>query len=141
MQAINRVLEENAKSVKLFKAVRAKGPHLAEQCYHVAEEDLVAGREYELCSGYIPDALKALDGIREMRELNLKLAKQDGMASMKEHADKSFTEKTCQLIEILSGANRKQDAEKVREQALAVRNDAALREALEAAEKRAQRKD
>ncbi len=138
--AINRELDENAKTVQLFKAVRAKDPRLAAQCYHAAKDDLVAGREYELCSGYTPDALKAFDRIQEMRELNLKLAK-DGVASLKEFADKSFTEETCRLIEILSGANRKPDAEKVRERALAVRNDAGLREAIEQAEKRARHKD
>ena len=50
--------------------------------------------------------------------MQLKMDK-DKQLPMKDYAEKSFVEQTCRLIEILVGAGRKEDAEGVREQALA----------------------
>jgi hypothetical protein len=128
--SINRYLEEAPKTVELFKTLHEKHHRLAEQCYRVAEKYLAARREYTLCASYIPDATKRFDRIREFRERNLEIAK-DERVLMKEHAEKMFAEETCRLIEILVGAGRKQDAESVRERALAVRDDRKLRDAIE----------
>jgi hypothetical protein len=140
VQSINQYLEEAPKTVELFKTLHDKQPALAKRCYHVAEEDLTARGEYPLCSSYIPDPLQKLDSIKEMRELNLELAK-EGNPQLKAYAEESFVEKTCRLINILVGAGRKQDAEKVRERALAVRDDPAIRQAVEDAVERQKKQD
>ena len=123
-------LEEGPKTVELFKTLHEKHHRLAERCYIVAEKDLAARREYTLCASYIPDAIKRFERIRELRERHLEMAK-DERLRMKEYAENSFVEETCRLIEILVGAGRKQDAESVRERALAVRDDRPLRDAIE----------
>ncbi len=128
--SINGYLEEEEKTVELFKTLDEKHRRLAERCYIVAEKDLAARREYTLCASYIPDASERFDRIKEMRERQLSMAK-DERLRMKEYAEKSFVEVTCRLIEILVGAGRKEDAESVRERALAVRDDRKLRDAIE----------
>jgi hypothetical protein len=133
VSAINRSLEEEPRTVELFKTLHAKDPALAQTCYHVAERYLVAQHEYKICSSFIPDPLKRFERIEEMRALNLKLAQKNDDSRLKEYAEKSFADETCRVIEILVGADRKQDAEKVRDQALAVRDDAGIRDALEKA--------
>jgi hypothetical protein len=124
--AINHYLKEEPKTVELFKTLHENHPGLAERCYAFAEKDLAARREYAICSVYIPDAIRRFDRIRERRERNLELA-------IKDYAERSFVEETCRLIEILVGAGREQDAESVREQALSVRDDRQLRDAIEKA--------
>lgn len=128
--SINGYLEEEEKTVELFKTLDEKHHRLAERCYIVAEKDLAARREYTLCASYIPDASERFDRIKEMRERQLSMAK-DERLRMKEYAEKSFVEVTCRLIEILVGAGRKEDAESVRERALAMRDDRKLRDAIE----------
>lgn len=128
--SINGYLEEEEKTVELFKTLDEKHHRLAERCYIVAEKDLAARRKYMLCASYIPDASERFDRIKEMRERQLSMAK-DERLRMKEYAEKSFVEVTCRLIEILVGAGRKEDAESVRERALAVRDDRKLRDAIE----------
>lgn len=130
--SINGYLQEEPKTVEMFKTLHEKQHRLAERCYFVAEKDLAARREYKLCASYIPDATERFDRIREMRERQLKMGT-DQRLRMKEYAEKSFSEQTGRLIEILVGAGRKQDAESVREQALAVRDDRPLRDAIEKA--------
>jgi hypothetical protein len=135
VSAINRYLGESPKTVELFKTLHDKQPALAKRCYHVAEKDLAAQGEYKLCSSYIADPLARLNSIQERRELNLQFAK-DNNPQLKTYAEKSFVEETCRLIEILVGADRKPDAEKLRERALAVRDDPAIRQAVEKAVER-----
>ena len=130
--SINGYLEEEPKTVELFKTLHEKHPRLAERCYLVAEKDLAARREYTLCASYIPDATERFERLKEMRELQLKMDK-DKRLRMKEYAEKSFVEQTSRLIEILVGAGRKEDAESVREQALEVRDDRRFRDAIEKA--------
>jgi hypothetical protein len=128
--AINDYLDEEPRTVALFKTLDQKDHRLAERCYDLAEEDLANQREYKLCSQFIPDAIQRFDRIREMRERNLKIRKDDRLMA---YAEKSFVERTCRLIEILVSAGRREDAEQVRDRALAVRDDRSLRDAIEQA--------
>jgi hypothetical protein len=132
LTAINEYLKEEPKTVELFKTIHQKYPELAEQCYHVAEGNLVRQREYKICIVYIPEPLKRFEGIREMRERTLKRVKKDN-PELKAFAEEAFVDETGRLVEILVGVGRKQDAGKVRERALAVRDDRQVRDALDRA--------
>jgi len=135
VRAINDNLNERSKTVALFKMLHEKFPALAKACYQFAEKDLAERREYQICISHIPDPLKKFDRIRETRERTLTFAK-DANPPLKDFAETSFAEETCRLIEILVGVNRKTDAEKIREQAMAVRDDPRIREAVEKAMQR-----
>jgi hypothetical protein len=131
VSAINGYLGKAPNTVALFKTLHEKQPALAKRCYDVAEKDLAARGDYPLCSSYIPDALARLDVIKEMREQYLK-----NNPELKDYAEKSFVEETCRVIEILVRAGRKLDAEKLREHALAVLDEPAIRQAVEKAVER-----
>jgi hypothetical protein len=132
--AINDYLKEKPSTVELFKTLHAKYPALAQQCYHVAEPYLIAQHEYKICSAYIPDALQRFERIQQMRTMHLDLAKKsyprmEDYARIEGYVERLFAEETSRLIEILVGADRQPDAEKVRKQALAVHDDPRIRDA------------
>jgi len=131
--AINETLNERAKTVELFKALHGIDPGFAKLAYIAAEKDLAAEREYGLCAQYIPDPQARFRRIREMREVDLKLAQGEHGPRHRKIAEQMFADQTCRLLAILVGAGRKPDAEKVRDQAFAVRNDRPFREAVEKA--------
>ena len=136
--SINEYLKEDSKTVDLFKTLHEKKSDLCRLCYIVAEKNLTDQREYKICSPYIPDPLERFDAIREMRERNLNFAEKD-FPHMKEIGENTFLEATCRVIAILAATGRTQDAEKVREKALAVRDDRPLRDGIEKALKAEQK--
>jgi hypothetical protein len=140
VKGINWALGEGPKTAELFKTLHEKQPDLAKQCYLAAEEELVASREYQLCGAYVPDPIRRLDSIKRKRVTELQLAKDDD-TPLKRYAEESFVEETCRLIDILVGSGRKQEAETVRERALAVRDDPAIRQAVEKAAERQKTRD
>lgn len=139
VSSINGYLEQRPSTVELFKRLQQKQPDLAKLCYQVAEPDLVKSREYQVCGRFLPDPLESLERMKEMRAMNLKLADQ-GLPDLKNYADTSFVERACRIIEILVGANRKPEAEKFREKALAVHDDPSIRQAVEKAIERQNQK-
>lgn len=130
--SINKYLEQDSKTTALFKKIHEKNPGLAKQCYPLAEEQLAAEREYALCSGYILDPLQSFDRIKQIREVTLR-GGANRPPELIDFVEKRFVEATCRLIVILNGAGRAEDAEKVRYQALTVRDDQALKDAIEKA--------
>jgi hypothetical protein len=130
VSGINRSLDEETKTVELFKVMHEKHPKLAAQCYHAAERYLLAEREYKLCLHYISDPVKRFDRIKLLRETKLSFADNE---RFKGFAEESFQDDTCRLIEILVGAGRPDDAQKVSELAFAVKDTKELRAAIKKA--------
>jgi hypothetical protein len=73
-----------------------------------------------------------------MRELQLSFRKDD--PEMKAYAENTFVQETAELIEILTGAGRGDEAAKVKEQAMAIVDNAKIREAIDKAIARAKPK-
>lgn len=136
--AINHQINQKAKSIELFKFIDKHQPETASICFHVVRSELVGNREYAMCSKYITDPLADWEQIKTMRELNLSLRKDD--PEMKAFAENTFARETSELIEILTGAGRGDEAAKVKEQVLAVVDNAKIREAIDKAIARAKSK-
>ena len=162
VQAINHELQNDDATYALFKTFRETDPKLAGQCYFYLEELLVSKGEYQWCLSHMGDPQRRFDSIRQsyvmqldnhkrmaemhrrttqqMAEMNQKrgwtnsVSLPDSSEMMKKSAEGSFVGQTSRLIEILVGAGRKTDAEKIREQAVAVLNDARLKSAISDAE-------
>lgn len=134
--AINRYLVEEERTYALFQLIHRKYPALAKECFLVAENLLVAHRDYELCLGYISDYLLAFETIRNRREMELGMSKTNPVLDnpqFRDYSEQSFIEKSAQLIEILTGAGRRQEADEIRTKALAVMDKDKLKSAIEAA--------
>ena len=132
--AINGCLEEGAKTVALFKQIRQISPELAERCYPIAEPYLAANQEYAICSSYIPDAAARFENIRVVYESGIRVAKatpEYGDEEPEEFALETFIPSVCRVVEILLGAGRRPEAEKVRDLALALNANPKTRESLD----------
>jgi hypothetical protein len=132
--AINGYLHEEPETVALFKRLHQTDPELARRCYPVAEKYLVAHQEYEVCVAYLPDPIARFEEARGLRQVHLELAGENpalGQSHLGEYAEVHFAEAVGRLIAILVGTGRRQDAERVRELALATSASAPVRAALD----------
>ena len=127
--SINRELRDDDATVALFKNIRQKDPALARQCYFYAEAQLVSKGEYALCSSYISNPQASFQTIRTGWDMEKKLDPTGNAANR-------FVGNTRQLIEILIGAGRKTEAEKIRDAAVVLLDDARLKSAVSDAEEK-----
>jgi|GEM_PF-382055 len=131
VQSISNYLEESPKTIETFKYIDIHKPTLANQCYFYAEEVLAKAGEYALCSKYIPNPELDLQRYKSLYLLSLKHENElpEG-STIPKLAGPSFVKNTCRLIEILIGAGRRTEAEKIQEEALEFYNDRRIREAV-----------
>jgi hypothetical protein len=160
---INSGLHQDDSTYALFKTIREKDPELAQQCFSFVEGLLVAKGEYQWCYDHMGDPQGVFDGIyqnldqhlaeqRRMAELHQETAqrmetfnRQQGRtnlwsqpdyasSALKRFAHDNFVGGTRQLIEILVATNHKADAEKIRDEAVAILDDPRLQSAVSDAE-------
>jgi serine/threonine protein kinase len=148
--SINGYLQDDEASYALFKTVQKRDPALAQQCYFYVENLLVKKGEYELCFNYMGDPQRRFESNRSTWEIQKRMYQRRanlpdptnmpaGIAprmDMMREADKRFVRNMNQLIEILVGAGHKAEAEKIRDQALVLLDDAELKTAVEDMEKK-----
>ena len=161
VEAINRNLRDEDATYALFKTVRESDPRLADQCYHCLQDLLMAKGEYQWCLSRLGEPQWYFDSIRQSFETErakysgprnsapptpqsptngaalrppTPVPPPDTTARMKKWAEDRFVGGTAQLIEILIGLGRKAEAEKIRDQAVAVFDDARLKSAVTDAE-------
>ena len=164
VQAINGELQDDDATYALFKTVRDSDPKLADQCFYYLQDLLVAKGEYQWCLSHLGEPQERFDSIRhdldmardnqkrmaetmqrtaqQLAEMNQKQGRTntwspyDPSAMMKKSSEDRFVGQVCQLIEILVGVAQKADAEKIRDQAVEVLDDARLKSAVSDAEER-----
>jgi hypothetical protein len=152
ISAINTYLNDRKATAMLLGTVEQKDPALAGQCYFWAREALIQNGEYEKCLHYLGDPEAAFQQIctsREQRQTlesrqaerqqqltkrlqslaqtNRPFARVPPLIAPPPFADENFVRETCQLIEILVGADRKAEAEAIQSRALAVLEDPRLK--------------
>jgi hypothetical protein len=152
VSSINSALQQEDKTYELFNSLREKDPGLAQQCYSLAEGMLVAKGEYQWCYDHMGEPQDRLDSFRKdmVNELTrlefIKRAEEsrkqrgltnapgilrpEGPARVKKSAEDKFVGQTRQLIEILVATNHQPEAEKIRDQAVAILDDARLKSAV-----------
>lgn len=162
---INSYLDDAAATRTLFKKIESTDKSLARQCFPMVEPLLLQQGEYDACLKYIGDPRDAFQGIcnsrAEMKKLedqqakwraeenqrfeamgktNATFARLPVLAELPKNADNNFMGQTRQLIEVLVGAGRKPEAEKIRDEALAVLDDDRIRSAVDDAEREVQKR-
>jgi hypothetical protein len=163
---INAALNKEDATYALFKSFRDKDPDLARQCYPWAEGALLSKGDYQWLYEHAGDPQAKFNGIRQAFSQRLesgeRLAAQseatrqrviqinqqrgitnvpavwktDASATLKKSAENSFIGQTRRLIEILVGSGHKAEAERIRDQAVAVMDDPRLRSAVSDAEEK-----
>ena len=134
--AINGCLGTEEDTVALFKRLMQQDAKLAQQCYPVVEDLLVQKGDYALCLSCLPNPEARFNAIVQERALTAKLAASNPQlgARLQQHSDEHFVRQARALVEILVGAGRKPDAEKIQAQAVAELDDPALASAVRDAE-------
>jgi serine/threonine protein kinase len=169
VSSINTLLGDEEATYALFKSIGEQDKKLAQQCYDdVVEPMLVQRGEYELCMSYISDPQKKFESIRQWWERMKKAGKPaqdvwrqrvERMGEMaktpnsifpngqvlyppdlREFADAAFVGQTLNLIEILVGTGHREEAEKIRDQAVAILDDPRLKSAISDAEEKIRNK-
>jgi len=151
---INQSLNDGPATLDLFKNLEQYDPPLATQCYYFVQDQLVQQGDYAKCLHYIGDPQARFDMIRDSWQRMKKW--EDGLATQRQQqaarfqalaktnsifanmpvtappkfADKNFVNQTCELIEILVGADRQADAEKICSEATALLDDPRLKSAV-----------
>ena len=158
VNSINGCLNQDEATYALFKTIRAQDPQLAQQCYFYVESLLVAKGEYQWCYDHMGDPQGRFGSIQQaltmqldsqkrmaesrqmaaqhIAEMNQKLGRtnsftpHDPSAMMKQSAENGFVNQARQLIEIFVATGHQTDAEKIRDQAGAILDDARLKSAV-----------
>lgn len=136
VSSYNRILDENDKTVELFKFLHEHDPDLAKSSFGCADESLVAARKYQICSHYIPDPLYELKCLK-LSWLDMEIDPSRSLRMLETHPNYTpamharymstgkqlFTESVVRLIKILVGSDRKPEAEAVHAQAISMLDD------------------
>lgn len=152
VMAINRALQQEGKTYELFNSLREKDPGLAQQCYSLAEGMLVTKGEYQWCYDHMGEPQDRLASFRQDMDAELQqlafikhaeesrkqrgwtnapgILSPGGPARVKKSAEDRFVSQTRQLIEILVATNHQAEAEKIRDEAVTILDDARLKSAV-----------
>jgi tetratricopeptide (TPR) repeat protein len=166
VQAINRELQEEDATYALYQTIREKDPQLAAECYFWVEGLLVSKGEYQWCYDHMGNPEFRFESIQRgyegeissqermaetqerakkmIAEMNQKhgwtnapaYSPPDTSAMIRKSAADRFVGQTRQLIEILVATGHQADAEKIRDQAVAVLDDGRLKSVVTDAEQR-----
>ena len=137
-------------TLELFDRLEKVDPSLSQKCYLVIKPIWMKRGMYSRFLSYRGEPQAQLEGIQRDWEAqkrmeksrsasNEQLAKQNPNFRLPpriHYADTYFVSQTHDLIEILVGLNRNTEAEKIRDQALALLDDPRLKSAVEDAEKK-----
>jgi serine/threonine protein kinase/tetratricopeptide (TPR) repeat protein len=165
VHSINNYLGDDSATTALFGSIASRDKELAKQCFLVAEPLFVQEGRYQECLDYIGNPQAAFESIRggresrkkweddedvrradqkkrfeEMAKSNPAFAHLPALPEPSKMADNNFVGQTRQLIEILVGANRKPEAEKIRDEALTILDDDRLKSAVSDAEQQIQKR-
>jgi hypothetical protein len=156
-------MHQDEATYEIFNKLEHQDAALAERCFPIVQPLLVNHQEYERCLKYLGDVQAAFDRLRHNWEMHKQSEGQweENMKRMQEitrraigstsvstyrppqppkTADKRFVDQTCQLVEILVGSGHKVDAEKIRDQALALLENERLKSSVADAERKLEKK-
>ncbi len=154
IQSLNRELQADDATTRLFKTIYQQDKKLAGQCYYYVENALMQKGEYTLCLNCVGDPQARFESAR--RGFEMQIESQRHMAEMRKQfpvpapryagafhppdmgqmATNNFVSQICKLVEILVATGHQADAEKIQAQALTLLDDARLRTAVDDAEKK-----
>jgi serine/threonine protein kinase len=158
VQSLNRELHDDDATVALFKTIVKTDKKLAEQCYIWAEGLLLQRGEFALCRNFLGDPQACFESIHD--RLTEQIDWQQRMAETQKKfpipsppmpagaarplpparpdynlmATNNFVGQVCKLVEILVGTGERDEAQKIRDEALTVVDDPHLRSAISDAE-------
>ena len=130
--SINEVLGEPEKTASLFEQVDEKQPKAAKDYWNVAKDAVIDAKQYDIASKYMDDPATEFIRVKGMYDTNMKLYNHPkiGGDQFKTYNENTFVEESLQLIEVCNALGNSQAALDIQVKALAVVDDARLRDAI-----------
>lgn len=139
--ALNRTLNEDNKTVDLFKTVEAKQPEAAKSCFRWAKATLFAANQYSTINKYLGDPVKEFENIQRSYDVLSTLtnrtlpnedaylkARRDSIA--RKYQNNNLVTNSVQLIQYTVAINDLKSAKEIQQKALALVKDDRLTKAL-----------
>ena len=129
--SINDYLKDTSATVELFKKLDGTHPEFAVSVFDLADESLIAAREYALAKKYLGDPMKRFATAKQRFDQGMKYAASSRMLDASRKAyENIFTKETVGIITLLDKTGDSQLAREVQSKALAVLNNPAIRNSL-----------
>jgi serine/threonine protein kinase len=158
VQSLNRELHDDEATLALFKEIYQQDKQLAQPCYYYVQDSLMQNGDYDLCLKCIGDPQEHFESFQ--RSFEMQIENQQRMAEMRKKypmpippfagafrspdmgqmATNNFVGQVCKLVEILVATGHKDGAEKIRDEAIGVLDDARLKSAVGDAEEKVRKK-
>ena len=128
---INDELDDPLATVSLFLSIEKSDPALAKKLYPSAEESLVEAKYYEVAGRYVDPAAEMKHATETYRNMGKRPPREGiDMAALNE---RYFATASGRLVSLLVRVDRKDEAERIAGQALAVSSSEAVKSTLERA--------
>jgi serine/threonine protein kinase len=117
--SINRTLDENDKTLKLFQEIDKYNPTLARDCWHFVKDLVFASKEYDLAIKYVQDPIEVFDHVKKGYESNVRKYTDPRIVrpEFKRRNEKDFDKECLQLIELAIDGGDEKTAEEIRKRA------------------------
>ena len=140
--SLNETLEEESKTIKLFKHLDKKNPKLAKQCWNVAKDYVISAKRFDLARKYLGNLVREFTNVKAMYDQNTTFYGNPKIRGdhFKTWNENHLVEDSLQLIEVAVALGDQKAAKEIQEKALAVVDDYRLRDAITTKKKKDERK-
>ncbi len=130
--AFNRTLEEDSKTIDLFRILDREQEDLAVQCWKYAKDVVIKTRTVDIAKKYLGDPVQEFMKIKAMHDMHAANYGREPFDDevFKSVNEDSFVERVVRLIGVAALIGESASAREIQEKALAVVDDDRLREAL-----------
>jgi tetratricopeptide (TPR) repeat protein len=141
--SINEVLEQPEKTVSLFEQLDEKQPKAAKGYWNVAKDAVIDAKRYDLARKYIGNPAREFTRVKAMYDHNTSLYDDPriGGDSFKAFNENNLVEESLRLIEVANALGDKQASLEIQAKALALVQDARLRDAIPAGQNQEAQQD
>ncbi|MCK5222876.1 MAG: hypothetical protein KAR14_14910 [Candidatus Aminicenantes bacterium] len=131
VMAINRTLEEDTKTVELFRKLDLNYEDMAKQCWNIAKSPVIKAKAYDLAGKYIEDFEQEFVILKKRYDRNKEMYKEKKFGEhFKTFSDNRFVETTIQLIDVAIALGKEKVAKQIQSEALEILDDNRLKDAI-----------
>ncbi|MCJ7483272.1 MAG: hypothetical protein MUO31_09940 [Thermodesulfovibrionales bacterium] len=141
--SLNRTLQEEGKTVELFKILDKENPTLAKKSWNVAKDYVIDAKCFDLARKYLGNLVREFTSVKAMYDRNVTLYDDPriGGKDFKAYNENNFVEESLRLIQVAVALGDKEAAKEIQKQALMVANDNRIHNAVKTDKKENAKQD
>ena len=127
VSSINRTLNENGRTVILFKALDEGQPKLAKKVWRIAKDKVIQEKEYSIAQKYIKNILKDYD--KKEKEFNEEIARcneKERNSQIISIKKEMFADEAIELIYLAIALNKNETAKEIKNRVINIVNDSRI---------------